>query len=239
MLLEKYNRCASDWIYTIDTYFKIPSPTGQLDFTLRDYQRNALQIMLSEADIKIHSARNMGLTAMLVSLAVVSCIFNSNYHVWYKAFNPLLVKNRIDLILDNLPRWLQLSVKRSNNYLIQFNNESSILLYKDINRIRSWRLNTIIFDNAEFDADLYTNFNEALASLSKVNTQSSLQYPSKTIISYNLITDDIKKLYNKYAFTRIDLPWNLNQEWDAAWAENMKKYIGEERFQMEYELRYK
>ena len=164
-LLQEYKKCMHDPIYFVETYIKVISlDDGMVPFILYPYQRRMFEEFQKNRFNIVLACRQSG-------KSISACA----YLLWYVLFNPektvaILANkgataremlNRITLMLENIPFFLQPGSKALNKGSLEFSNNSRILAAATSgSSIRGMSVNLLYLDEFAFverAAEFYTS----------------------------------------------------------------------------------
>ena len=164
-LLQEYKKCMHNPIYFVETYIKVISlDDGMVPFILYPYQRRMFEEFQKNRFNIVLACRQSG-------KSISACA----YLLWYVLFNPektvaILANkgataremlNRITLMLENIPFFLQPGSKALNKGSLEFSNNSRILAAATSgSSIRGMSVNLLYLDEFAFverAAEFYTS----------------------------------------------------------------------------------
>ena len=164
-LLQEYKKCMDDPIYFVENYVKVISlDDGMVPFVLYPYQRRMFDQFQENRFSIVLACRQSG-------KSISACA----YLLWYVLFNPektvaILANkgataremlNRITLMLENIPFFLQPGSKALNKGSLEFSNNSRILAAATSgSSIRGMSVNLLYLDEFAFverAAEFYTS----------------------------------------------------------------------------------
>ena len=164
-LLQEYKKCMDNPIYFVETYVKVISlDDGMVPFVLYLYQRRMFEQFQESRFSIVLACRQSG-------KSISACA----YLLWYVLFNPektvaILANkgataremlNRITLMLENIPFFLQPGSKALNKGSLEFSNNSRILAAATSgSSIRGMSVNLLYLDEFAFverAAEFYTS----------------------------------------------------------------------------------
>lgn len=126
--IQEYIRCKEDPIYFIKNYIKIISlDRGMINFKLFEYQERFIKAMHENRFVISMQPRQMGKTQTVAAYITWYLIFNDDKTVAIlanKAAAAREIMSRIQLMVENLPKWLQQGVVEWNKGSIGFENNS-------------------------------------------------------------------------------------------------------------------
>ena len=164
-LLQEYKKCMDDPIYFVENYVKVISlDDGMVPFVLYPYQREMFKQFQDNRFNVVLACRQSG-------KSISACA----YLLWYVLFNPektvaILANkgataremlNRITLMLENIPFFLQPGSKALNKGSLEFSNNSRIIAAATSgSSIRGMSVNLLYLDEFAFverAAEFYTS----------------------------------------------------------------------------------
>jgi len=164
-LLQEYKKCMDNPIYFVETYVKVISlDDGMVPFVLYPYQRRMFEQFQENRFSIVLACRQSG-------KSISACA----YLLWYVLFTPektvaILANkgataremlNRITLMLENIPFFLQPGSKALNKGSLEFSNNSRILASATSgSSIRGMSVNLLYLDEFAFverAAEFYTS----------------------------------------------------------------------------------
>ena len=164
-LLQEYKKCMDNPIYFVETYVKVISlDDGMVPFVLYPYQRRMFEQFQENRFSIVLACRQSG-------KSISACA----YLLWYVLFTPektvaILANkgataremlNRITLMLENIPFFLQPGSKALNKGSLEFSNNSRILAAATSgSSIRGMSVNLLYLDEFAFverAAEFYTS----------------------------------------------------------------------------------
>lgn len=126
--LDEYVKCAQDPIHFINTHIKIISlDKGLILFKLFDYQEKFIRAIHENRFVISLMPRQSGKTTVVAAYLTWFMLFNANKTVAILANKSAAareVMSRIQLMIENLPMWLQQGVTEWNKGSIAFENNS-------------------------------------------------------------------------------------------------------------------
>ena len=129
--VKEFKKCAEDQIYFIKTYCKIVSvDDGLINFNLWPFQENMVNTFEDNRFSICKLLRQCGKTTTVCAYMLHKLIFNKNYAIAILANKDMQAReilNRVKLMFEHLPKWLQQGVKRWNEGDIELENGSKAL----------------------------------------------------------------------------------------------------------------
>jgi len=156
--LEEYLRCSQDPVYFMENYMKIVTlDQGLVNIKLYDFQRDIVRTVHSNRFTICKIPRQSGKTTCLVGEIVHQVLFNSNYKAAILA-NKLKtateIMDRVKIVYENLPKWMQQGVIEWNKTSITLENGSKIVCSStSSSAVRGSSYNFLLLDEFAFVPD--------------------------------------------------------------------------------------
>jgi len=128
MLLE-FKKCLNDPIYFIENYIQIISEQKLVYFKMREYQKKYIRLLHENSNVMCMWGRQSGKSVSSAAYIAWKIIFNPNVKVLLladqqdKALEQL---KRIKEMIEYVPLWMQMSVKKWAEKRITLSNKSEI-----------------------------------------------------------------------------------------------------------------
>lgn len=235
-IIEIY-KCSQDPIYFINNYcYIINLDVGMCKFNTRDYQKILINKIDDNKRLLVKFPRQSGKTTTIAAYAVWRMIFHSHSQIAILANKNLTAKGilqKIRLMYENIPTWLQVGIIEWNKQTIELENGSKCLAAAtSSSAIRSMSINFLIIDEAAFIAsgiwdEFYASVFPTVAS-SKQAKICLISTPCGLNHFYKFWQDS---LIGKGEFKRMEIPWNAIPDRD----DEFKKEIVE-TFDLDYWL---
>lgn len=245
MNIEELQKCAVDPVYFIETYVKIPHPIhGPILFKLHPFQREYVNEMYAGSVVAAFG-RQMGKTMLVAAYLLWDAIFKYDQRSLIVSKTlPMAseVLSRIKFMLEELPGWMKPSVRYMNKQCIELDNGSMIKIgAANGHAARGLSLNNLVFE--EFAFWSLAQQEDVLASMipclyghnGKLIVASTLATTlSGTENKFNVMYENARTGRTKMKALRYS--WQDHPERDEAWANQMMRMLGKERFKSEYEV---
>jgi len=161
-------RCKHDPIYFINNYcFIVNLDTGLTKFKTRDYQTELINKFHNSRRVLVKWPRQSGKSITTASYALWQAIFQPYAQIGIlanKAMTAIGILQKVRLIYENLPSWLQIGVLTWNKGSIELENGSMIKASStSSSAIRSMAISTLIIDEVAFiPPGIWTEFFESV-----------------------------------------------------------------------------
>lgn len=235
IIKQEYAKCSSDYLYTINKYFKIEHPLkGKIPFHMFDFQENTLKDFINNRFNIINKSRQMGISTLVAAYSLINMIFKENYKVLVIATNQEVAKNlvnKVKVMYMNIPTWLRPKASEYNKLQISFENGSSIkAVASSPTAGRSESLSLLIIDEAAFIENIDDIWASSQMTLATGGDAILLSTPNGVDNLFHKIWTDA--LNNKASteqaepFNPIKLKWDLHPERDQKWRDQQTHQLG-------------
>lgn len=156
--LKEYILCSQDPVYFMEKHMKIVTlDHGLTPIKLYDFQRDIVRTVHSNRFTICKIPRQSGKTTVLIGEVVHQIVFNPNYKVAILA-NKLKtatdIMDRVKLVYENLPRWMQQGVVEWNKTSIALENGSKVVAAStSSSAVRGSSYNFLLLDEFAFVPD--------------------------------------------------------------------------------------
>lgn len=243
--LDEIRKCKKDPLYFIRNYCKIINPDkGLMLFEMYPYQEQMISDFHKYNKNIILSGRQMGKTTTMSAYIVWAIIFNKNYKVSLLAQNLSQARDtlnqRVKVMYENLPKFLQQGVIKWNESTITLENGSQVRASATTKSgIRGTTPNLVCLD--EF---AHVEENKAVPFWTSAKPAISSGRNSKVIIAstplgFNLfwkMYNDALQGLNEFRPTKVTwekIPWK-----DEVWKKAEMEDLGPELFSQEHEAEF-
>jgi len=149
------NICSNDPIYFINKYCYIVNlDDGLIQFKTRDYQDELITRIHKNNRVIVKFPRQSGKTVSTAAYAVWQLIFRPFSAIAIlanKAKTAIGILQKVRLLYENLPHWIQIGVKEWNKGSVELENNSRIeASATSSSAIRSMSISTLIIDECAF-----------------------------------------------------------------------------------------
>lgn len=156
--LAEYIRCSQDPVYFMENYMKIVTlDQGLVTIKLYDFQKDIVRTVHTNRFSICKIPRQSGKTTCLIGEIVHQVLFNPNYKVAILA-NKLKtateIMDRVKIVYENLPKWMQQGVIEWNKTSITLENGSKIVCSStSSSAVRGSSYNFLLLDEFAFVPD--------------------------------------------------------------------------------------
>jgi hypothetical protein len=156
--LEEYLKCSGDPVYFMENYMKIVTlDQGLTQIKLYDFQRDIVRTVHTNRFSICKIPRQSGKTTVLIGEVVHQVLFNPNYKVAILA-NKLKtatdIMDRVKLVYENLPKWMQQGVVEWNKTSVTLENGSKVVCSStSSSAVRGSSYNFLLLDEFAFVPD--------------------------------------------------------------------------------------
>ena len=128
--LDELEKCSNDPFYFLENYIFIQSKDyGTIQFKLRSFQREMIELFEGERFVLIKMGRQLGKTIVCMAYFLWNVLFKKNFNIMMFANEDELAKENVTRLKDmyeRLPLWMKDGVEKYNEKMIKFENKSSI-----------------------------------------------------------------------------------------------------------------
>jgi hypothetical protein len=238
--LSEFVKCAQDPVYFIKTYVKIINiDEGLIDFALRDYQEDMVNLLHNNRFVITLQPRQTGKTITSAMYLMYHAIFNASKNIAIIANKDKRAKgilHTIKLAYENLPKFLQQGVLVWNKGDIELENGSKISASAtSSSSIRGDSINILLLDELsfvpqniqeEFFASVYPTISSG---------KTSKIFISSTPLGFEMFhrlwkdASEGRNAYVAYEVKNSGIPGR-----DTKWEKETIAAIGMERYRREY-----
>lgn len=224
-------------IHFINNYIQIHTLDGQQLFSLYDYQEKVLSVLNSHNKVIIKNSRQSGMTSLINAYSLYLLLTTPDIHIVLFGYKLDMVRtsiNRIKLMIDNIKSLishkLTILSATSESIILSNNSTISIASFSSIDRLRDKSINVLICDDFAYGTDLqYSELIPILKSnINKIIINSTPSVPNL----YTKLWTDATTGYN--TFYPVKIPYTVNIAHGSEWKDKTISYIGEERFNSEF-----
>jgi hypothetical protein len=250
-------RCIKDPIYFIESYCKVVSlDRGLIPFELYDFQKEKIDLILSNRRVIIMEPRQQGKTIVAAACILWYTIFQENKTVAIianKGSAAREVLDRYQIMFENLPLWLQQGVKTWNKGNIDLENGSKIFTSATTtSSVKGRSINWLYIDETAAIPNTLADefFASAYPTISSGETTKVLLTSTPLGLNHfwrywnEAKPKDGKDSYycdgtpGKNGFTRLFIPYSRHPDRDAVWAEGQRKLLGDTKFAQEVDCEF-
>jgi hypothetical protein len=242
--VQEWMRCAEDPEYFIEKYVKIVNvDRGLINFKLYEYQKDIVDLAVSERFVICKMPRQCGKTTTLVGIMLWYVLFHQNYNIAilaHKMQQAREILSRIQLAYEHLPKWIQQGIDEWNKGNIELENGSKILASAtSSSAIRGGSFNLVYLDEFAFvDNNMQEDFFASVyPTISSGQTTKVLitSTPNGLNMFYKIWTDSEE---GKNDYKRIDVHWSQVPGRDEKWKLETIRNTSEEQFRVEFECEF-
>lgn len=156
--LQEYLLCSQDPVYFMEKYMKIVTlDHGLVPIQLYDFQKDIVRTVHANRFTICKIPRQSGKTTVLIGEIVHHIVFNPNYKVAILA-NKLKtatdIMDRLKLVYENLPKWMQQGVVEWNKTSLTLENGSKVVASStSSSAVRGASYNFLLLDEFAFVPD--------------------------------------------------------------------------------------
>lgn len=151
-LLQEYIKCEKDPIYFIETYMKIISDDGLVNFKLYPYQKKMIRSFADNRFNIVTTARQAGKSTTTCGFILWFIIFNSEKTVALlanKGDTAREILSKVHFGYQHLPKWLQQGVEKWNEGSMELENNSRVIASAtSADAIRGYAIDLLFIDEA-------------------------------------------------------------------------------------------
>ena len=235
----EYVKCKEDPIYFIENYIKIISlDRGLIPFKLHEYQKKFILCMHENRMVISMQPRQMGKTQTVAAYLVWYILFNDDKTVAIlanKAAAAREIMSRMQLMIENLPKWLQQGVTEWNKGSIEFeNNSKAFTAATSSSGIRGKSVNFLYVDEVAIVPNTVADefFTSTYPTISSGKTTKIVL--TSTPLGLNHFWKFWTEAENGInGFVPIKVEYWEHPDRDQVWAEEQKKLLGELKYNQE------
>lgn len=237
--LQEYVRCKQDPIHFIKTYIKIISlDKGIIPFELYDYQIRFITALHENRRIIGLMPRQHGKTTTVAAYLVWYIIFNDAKTVAVlanKAAAAREIMSRLQLMYENLPKWLQQGVSEWNKGSISLENNSKVFTAATSSSgIRGKSVNFLLIDECAIIPNTVADefFTATYPTISAgVTTKIALTSTPLGLNHFWKFWTEAEAGINGFVPVRVEY-WE-HPDHDEKWANEQKQLLGELKYRQE------
>ena len=240
--ITEFARCANDIVYFLQTYGRIITlDHGIQPFDPFEFQKEMLEIFKGNRFVLCNLARQLGKTTIVAGYIVWLSIFHNEQTICVmanKLEQAIEVMDRIRLLFENLPFFLQPGVSLYNRKTIKFDNDSTIFCTGGSGP-RGRSLNCLYLDEAAFltnDFSMYETIFPTLSSGEDTQLIMTSTPNGQRGLFYSLWCEALK---GKNSYVTCKYRWDAHPKRDEKWKETTVRDIGYSRFRQEFEVEFR
>jgi len=231
---NEYIRCTQDYSHAIRKYCKVEHPIeGIIPFNLYPFQDKTLQQLVQHRFNIILKSRQMGISTLVASYALMNMLFKDNYKVLVIATTQDVAKNlvhKVKVMYQKLPSWLKTKVVDNNKLELSFENGSVIKATSSSPTAgRSEALSLLIIDEAAFVDSMEEIWTSAKLTLATGGDAILLSTPNGVGNIFHTLWAQADEGVNSEGldpFNPIKLNWDLHPDRDQKWRDQQTQDLG-------------
>lgn len=240
------NRCRKNPIYFINKYCYIVNlDDGLVKFKTRFYQDKLIKLFNKEKRVVVKFPRQSGKTVTTAAYAVWEAIFKKHSQIAIlanKAKTAIGILQKVRLIYESLPNWLQSGIITWNKATIDLENGSKIeASATSSSAIRSMSISTLIIDECAFiEPGIWGEFYASVfptVSSSKKSKIFLISTPKGMNHFYKFWSDSINPKTNSQ-FKNYEIEWNDVPNRDEKFKKEVIGEFGKEFWDQEFECAF-
>jgi len=237
--VNEFNKCMNDPIYFIENYVKIINLNdGLVKFKLYPYQKEMITAMAENRRVALLTGRQQGKSTTSAAFLLWYVIFHKNKTVAILANKAAIAREileRMTLMLENIPFFIQPGCKYLNKGSITFSNGSRIMTAAtSSSSIRGFSIDVLFLDEFAFvdDADTFFTSTYPVVSSGRSSKVIITSTPNGLNLFHKIWTQG-KEGINGFVSLKYD--WRCVPGRDKDWETETRNTISEEQFAQEFE----
>lgn len=244
--LQEYAKCEEDPIYFIRNYVKIISlDHGTVNFNMWDFQEKMVSSIVDNRFVICKMPRQVGKTTTTAAIILWHVLFKEEYTVALlanKMDQAQEIMERIQMMYENIPIWMQQGIITWNKRTIKLENDSRIIAAAtSSSAIRGKSINMVYLDEfAHIDRALQLKFFTSTYPVIS-SGQATKVIITSTPNGYELFSkmwmDAVKEEgeEGKNSYVPVSVHWSDIPGRDQAWKEETINNTSADQFRQEYE----
>lgn len=240
--LEEYKKCAEDVEYFVENYVTIVSlDDGEVLFKMWDFQKNMLSVFNDNRFSIALLPRQMGKSIVVAAYILHYVIFNKSKSVIVlsnEGANAQEILERIQLMYENLPFFLQPGVKEYNKTSVLFGNGGKIRSASTANNsVRGRSYNLVYLDEFAFveNADKFYTSTYPVISSGKTTKVIITSTPNGMNLFHKMWVDASA---GKSRFVPFRAHWWDRPDRDETWKQETLANTSTRQFAQEFECAF-
>lgn len=236
--MKEYQKCKDDVLYFIENYCIINTvDEGKQLFKPYGYQKRMIKAFDDNRFVINLLPRQTGKTTIVAAYLLHYTTFFSDNEVGILANKAAMAReilDRIKLMLENLPFWMQSGVKEYNKGNIDFGNNSKLMAFATgSDSVRGRTFSLIYLDEFAFveGADEFYTSTYPVISSGKTSKVIITSTPKGMNLFYRLWTEATQ---GKNSYFPLEVKWDEHPDRDEEWRATQEENIGKKRFQQEF-----
>lgn len=239
--IYEIDKCAADPVYFIENYCRIISlDEGIIPFRMYDYQREMVRLYANNRFCLTLTARQMGKTATMAAYILWFAMFHETKTIAVlanKGEQAQEIMDRIRLMYEFLPFFLQPGARVYNKKTLEFDNRSKIFSAATSSAsIRGRSVDLCYIDEAAFienDLDFYESTYPVISSGAESRVIMTTTPKGTRGMFYGLWLDSEA---GRNSYKTLKVTWEAHPKRDEKWKEVTLANIGASRFQQEFNV---
>ena len=237
-------KCMRDPMYFLENYCKIIHVDyGIIPFKPYEYQRKIFKTAMENRYTIVKLPRQSGKTTIMAGYMAWQILFNENFKMAclaHKEAQAREILDRVKLIYENLPKWMQAGILTWNRNNIETDNGCMIEIgATSSGTIRGKTFNLVYLDEfafipARLQEEFYTSVLPTISSgqSTKIVITST---PKGFNLFYKIWQESVDGLNN---YARQEIRWFDPPGRDDAWKVEQLKVLGEQKFNQEFDTEF-
>jgi hypothetical protein len=239
--VTELRKCVSDPVYLAKTYFKIVSlDHGLINFSLYDYQEDAIRLFREKRNLIINASRQSGKTSIATVILLHTALYNDNKLIAILANKGATAREILDRVkraYEYLPDFLKPGVKVWNKGSVEFENGSKIITSaSSADNLRGSAIFLLYIDEMAFISNWEDFSASVLPTLSSGQSTKMIltSTPNGLNYYYNYVESARKNPDGEFGL--IEVPWYRVPGRDETWRQRTLAELNydEQKFEVEY-----
>jgi hypothetical protein len=236
LIKQEFLKCSTDYIYGIKKYFRVEHPTqGIIPFNLYQFQERTLEELIKYRFNIILKSRQMGISTLVASYALMKMMFNESYKVLVIATTQPTAINlirKVKIMYNKLPSWFKSTYTAVGDNKLEFSlsNGSSIqAVSSNPDAARSYSLSLLIIDEAAFVDRMEDIWAAAQLTLAEGGSAILLSTPNGVGNVFHRLwvqAESGEAPAGLELFNPIKLKWDLHPNRDQKWRDQQTLTLG-------------
>lgn len=242
--IQEYVKCSKEPLFFIKNYAKIVSlDDGVVPFIPFPYQERIINAIHENKNTLTKLFRQSGKSTIVAAYFAWYILFNDNKTAVILANKQAIaieIFNRVQFIIENLPKWLQQGVVEWNKKsLVLENGSRCVAAATSASAVRGMSVNILLIDEfahlspnlaEEFIASVFPTLSSSESSkLVIVSTPNGLNHYHKLWIEAENKNND---------FVIVEGNWKENPKRTREWADEQRKKLGDVKYSQEIECNF-
>jgi hypothetical protein len=228
IIQDEFKRCAIDPAHFMKKYCVIQHPTkGKTYFHLYPFQEDVLHTVRDSRYTIILKSRQLGISTLTAGYVLWSMLFKTDFNVLVIATTKDVAKNlvtKIQVMHDNLPKWLQGKLEENNKLSLRFANGSQVKAVSSAGTSgRSEALSLLVIDECAFIRNIDEIWTAAQQTLATGGGCIALSTPNGTGNWFHKTWVDAR---SNGLFTPIELHWQVHPDRNETWRREQDELLG-------------